>query len=311
MFIVLLGIFFFRFRRRREELEIVPLHEDWESWKWQILSFVLPKSELKNGWKKFKKTLKERENKRAPTLFFLDFDGDLKATEVDRLRHEITAVLEAADSELDEVFVRVSSGGGTVQDYGLGATQLARIRQKGLRLVVGIDTIAASGGYLMACVANRILAAPFAIVGSIGVIAQVPNFHRLLKRWDIDYREYTAGEFKKTISYLGEITPKGEEKFLEQLELTHRFFKSFVHQYRPNVDIDRLATGEFWYGQKALELGLVDEIQSSDEYLMKRYQEGYQVIKIKYLPKKNWAQKMSEGMVTVLEKKLWKWLSQA
>ena len=224
----------------------------------------------------FKKRMKEenKEIKRArktpterPRVFVIGFDGDMEASGIVGLRNEITAILTTA-REGDEVVVRIESGGGFVHAYGLGASQLARIKARGIRLVAAIDKIAASGGYLMAAVADRVLAAPFAVVGSIGVVAQVPNVHRLLKKHDVDFDVLTAGEYKRTLTVFGENTDQGRAKFLEELEDVHALFKEFVGDNRPDLDLGVVATGEAWYGQRAIERKLVDELRTSDEYLM-------------------------------------------
>ena len=202
-----------------------------------------------------------------PCVFVIGFDGDLEASGIAALRNEITAILTTA-REGDEVVVRIESGGGHVHAYGLGASQLSRIKARGIRLVAAIDKIAASGGYLMAAVADRILAAPFAVVGSIGVVAQVPNVHRLLKKHDVDVEVLTAGEYKRTLTVLGENTEKGRAKFIEELEDVHALFKEFVGDNRPDLDLGLVATGEAWYGRRAIERNLVDELRTSDEYLM-------------------------------------------
>ena len=199
-------------------------------------------------------------------VFVLSFNGDLAASAVDNLRLEISAVLGAAN-EGDEVVVRVESAGGTVHGYGLGASQLARVRGRGVALTVAVDKVAASGGYLMAAVADRILAAPFAIVGSIGVVAQVPNVHRLLKKHDVDVEVLTAGRFKRTLDFLGENTEEGREKLRQELEDVHALFQEYVGSWRPKVDLETVSTGEAWHGQRALDHALVDELVTSDEYL--------------------------------------------
>jgi serine protease SohB len=199
-------------------------------------------------------------------IFVLDFHGDLRASAVDRLREEITAALLRARSG-DEIVVRLESGGGMVHAYGLGASQLDRIVKAGIPLTVCVDKVAASGGYMMACVAGNILAAPFAVLGSIGVMAQTPNVHRLLKRHDIDVELLTAGEYKRTLTVLGENAPAGREKFQRDLDATHELFKDHVAAHRPQLDIKTIATGEVWFGTQALALGLVDKLATSDEYL--------------------------------------------
>jgi serine protease SohB len=200
-------------------------------------------------------------------MFVIDFNGDLHASQVKQLREEITAILTAAVPE-DEVVVRLESPGGLVHGYGLAASQLARLRDAGIPLTVVVDKVAASGGYLMAVVANRILAAPFAVLGSIGVVAQVPNVHRLLKRHDVDVEVLTAGKYKRTLTMLGENTAEARQKFIEELEEVHGLFQSFVSAYRPQVDLERVATGEAWHGEHAIDLALIDELCTSDAYLL-------------------------------------------
>lgn len=213
------------------------------------------------------KAAKKGSKPHKPKLFVLDFDGDVRASAVDHLREEVSAVLQVAKAE-DEVLVKIESGGGLVHSYGLAASQLRRLRDKDLRLVVAIDRVAASGGYMMAGVAEHIIAAPFAIVGSIGVIAQLPNFNKWMKKHDIDYEMITAGEYKRTLTILGENDDKAREKFREEIEDTHELFKEFLRDNRPDLDMDKVATGEHWYGKRALQLGLIDEIQTSDDYLL-------------------------------------------
>ena len=201
------------------------------------------------------------------TVFVVEFEGDLEASRTANLKHEISAVLTFAKPN-DEVVVRVESAGGLVHSYGYAASQLLRVKNAGLNLVVCVDKVAASGGYMLAVVADRILAAPFAVVGSIGVAAELPNLNRLLKKYDVDYEVFTAGDFKRTVSVFGENTDTGREKFLEEIEDTHGLFKDFVIQHRSQVDLDVVSTGESWYGERALAIQLVDELQTSDEYIM-------------------------------------------
>jgi len=198
----------------------------------------------------------------------LDFQGDLRAAAVASLREEVTAVLNVARPGEDEVLLRLESAGGLVHSYGLAAAQLLRLRERGVRLTVVVDKVAASGGYMMACVAERIVAAPFAVVGSIGVIAQLPNFHRLLKKHDVDYEQFMAGEFKRTVTLFGENTEQGRRKFQEEIDDAHALFKDFVKTHRPQVLLEQVATGEHWYGARALECRLVDELCTSDAVLL-------------------------------------------
>lgn len=213
---------------------------------------------------KLAKSKKDRQN-----VYVLDFYGDIKASHVAQLREEISAILTIAEKG-DEVIVRLESGGGMVHAYGLAAAQLARIKDAGLTLTVCVDKIAASGGYMMACVADNILSAPFAVVGSIGVVAQVPNFHDLLEKNDVDVDVFTAGKYKRTVTVFGKNTSEDKAKFQQELEETHQLFQDFVTKYRPQLDLDKVATGEHWYGEDALKLNLVDKLETSDSYIMKR-----------------------------------------
>src|SRR6266446_5594817 len=264
-----------RRRPARSRLRVKRLNRQIEALGDALRAEVMPKKELR-------KLLRNRKKARSvvakPTVFVLDFKGDLFATAVRNLREEVSAITAVAGQE-DEVVVRLESAGGAVPHYGLAAAQLMRLRNKAMKVTVCIDRIAASGGYMIACVADKIVAAPFAIIGSIGVVAQVPNFHRLLKKHDVDFQEMTAGEFKRTVSVFGEITEKGVKKFQEELEDTHLLFKEFVKAHRPKLDIERVATGEHWLARRGLELGLVDQLGTSDEYLVARAMEGnlYQV----------------------------------
>lgn len=201
-------------------------------------------------------------------IFVLDFKGDIQASAVENLREEITLILATAKAGRDRVVVRLESPGGMVHGYGLAAAQLVRLRDAGFHLTICVDKVAASGGYMMACIANEIISAPFAVVGSIGVVAQVPNFNRLLKEHNVDFELYTAGQYKRTVTMFGENTPEGKAKFEEELQQSHVLFKHFVEKYRPQLNVDKVATGEHWYGQDALDLNLVDKLQTSDEYLL-------------------------------------------
>ncbi len=208
-----------------------------------------------------------------PRVFVLDFHGDIRATEVAGLREEVTAVVSVARPG-DEVVVRLENPGGTVHDQGFAAAQLLRVRSRGVRLVVAVDKVAASGGYMMACVADRIIAAPFAVVGSIGVITEIPNVFRLLERAGVEFEQVTGGEYKRTVTPFTQTTPAKREKLTEQVADIHALFKEWVATNRPQVDIERVATGEHWYGTRAVELGLVDELVTSDDYLLARAAEA-------------------------------------
>ncbi|TCB71271.1 protease SohB [Acinetobacter sp. ANC 4216] len=209
--------------------------------------------------------LRKKNNQK---IYVLDFKGDTAASAVENLREEITLILATAKAGRDRVVVRLESPGGMVHGYGLAAAQLVRLCDAGFNLTICVDKVAASGGYMMACIANEVVSAPFAVVGSIGVVAQVPNFNRLLKEKHIDFELYTAGQFKRTVTMFGENTAEGKAKFEEELQQTHELFKHFVEKYRPQLNVEKVATGEHWYGKDALELNLVDKLQTSDEYLL-------------------------------------------
>jgi len=289
---------------KKGELELTDLSEQFSEVEEDIIHHLLTKDELKAKEKKDKKLAKEKvkaekksaeqgEGENKARLFVVDFKGSIDAREVSSLREEISAILTVATKE-DEVFVRLESGGGMVHGYGLASSQLDRIRQHNIPLTASVDKVAASGGYMMACVANKIISAPFAILGSIGVIAQVPNFNKLLKKNDIEFEQFTAGEFKRTVTMFGENTQKGKDKFTEELEETHVLFKDFVSEHRPSLDISKVATGEHWFGSKAKELGLVDDIQTSDDYLQSRAK-SHKIVQVKYATKKGLAEKFSKA----------------
>ena len=242
-------------------------------------------------------------------VYVLDFDGDMKASEVENFREEITTVLTLAKPE-DEVIVRLESPGGMVHSYGLASSQLARIRSANIPLTICVDKVAASGGYMMACIADKILAAPFAVIGSIGVVASLPNFNKVLKKLDVDYDVLTAGEYKRTLTMLGENTEAGRQKFIDDLEETHELFKGFVGEFRPKLDIPLVATGETWYGKVALEKLLVDGISTSDEYISQRVKET-SVFEVKYVQKKSWQEKLGVSAQAAVEKSLDKVISKS
>ncbi|WP_040571758.1 protease SohB [Shewanella benthica] len=284
------------------ELLLINLSENLKNLKHDLKEELLTKKQFKAYKKQLKadEKIKEKAEKEQdeqtldPRVFVVDFKGSIDASEVASLREEISAILTIAETD-DEVIVNVESGGGMVHGYGLASSQLDRLRQAGIHLTICVDKVAASGGYMMACVANKIYAAPFAIVGSIGVVAQIPNFNKLLKKHDIDYEQHTAGDFKRTLTLFGENTDEGRAKFQAELEDTHVLFKQFIAKYRPELDLDKVATGEHWYGQQAIKLGLVDAISTSDDVVMKLARERT-VIKVRYQLKKKFADKIAHGI---------------
>lgn len=287
--------------KHKPSIEVENLNEKNEDLKTMLSAFVLDKKDFKKQQKNKEK--EEKKNKvKKPHAYHLTFDGDISASQVKELRDEVTAVLNVAQTG-DQVIVCVESPGGMVSGYGLAAAELVRIRDAGLQLTVCVDKVAASGGYMMACTAHKIVAAPFAILGSIGVLAQVPNINRLLKKHDIDYEEMTSGQYKRTVSVFGEITEKGREKFKEQLQDTHALFKQWVHTYRPQLNLEEVATGEYWFGLKAIELKLVDTIETSDQYLQKLLS-THTVVKIKFQQKKKLGDKLSEAFGMIIDRSI-------
>jgi serine protease SohB len=285
-------------RSDRGHIEVRSLNENVENITRTLKQMVLNQDAFKQEMKSEKKRHKEEakaqkkamkgagpESGRKDRVYVLDFEGDLQASAVENLREEITAVLSVAEPQ-DEVLVRVESPGGHVHGYGLAASQLKRVIDSEISLTIAVDKVAASGGYMMACIGKKIIAAPFALLGSIGVVAQLPNFHRFLKNRDVDVEVLTAGEYKRTLTMFGENTDQGREKFLEELQDVHELFKEFVVENRPVVDIDAVATGEAWYGRRALDHKLVDELKTSDEYVYDKCQ-SCDVFHVRYIEDKN------------------------
>ena len=266
-------------------------------------------AKAKNKAKNKAKITEQGEESEKSRLYVIDFKGSMDANEVEHLREEITAILCVANKE-DEVLVRLESGGGVVHGYGLAASQLQRIKEKGLKLTIAVDKVAASGGYMMACVADKLLASQFAYIGSIGVLAQLPNFNKLLKKNDIEFEQHTAGEFKRTLTVFGENNDEGRAKFKEEIEEIHILFKDFVQSQRPDMDIDKVATGEYWPGIKAKSLGLIDDITTSDDYILSHYP-AREIFSVKYAVKKNVAEKLGMSAANVVERVFMKSMSKA
>lgn len=255
---------------------------------------LLPKAERKKLAKERKREAKAEQDQPRKRVFVLDFRGDIRASATASLREEVNAVLAVAE-EGDQVLLRLENAGGLVHEHGLAASQLVRLRERGIPLVAAVDKVAASGGYLMACVADRVIAAPFAIVGSIGVLAQVPNFRRWLDERGISVEQVKAGRYKRTVSMFGEVTDEDRAKLREELEEVHTLFREMVGRYRPSLDLERVATGEYWYGTRALELGLVDEIGTSDDWLLKAVEEA-DAWKVEWRGHKRFMDKLAAAM---------------
>ena len=305
-------------KRQRGELRITNLSEQHKDMQKDLAVALLDAPQQKLWHKAQKKKLKleakaakakakqgDTEAATKPRVWVIDFKGSMDAHEVSSLREEITAVLTVATPQ-DEVVVRLESPGGVVHGYGLAASQLQRIRDKQIPLTVAVDKVAASGGYMMACVANKIVAAPFAILGSIGVVAQIPNLNRFLKNKDIDVELHTAGQYKRTLTLLGENTEEGRQKFREELNETHHLFKDFVKEMRPSLDIEQVATGEHWYGTQAQEKGLVDEVGTSDELLL-GLMENREVISVRYTQRKKMMDRFTGSAAESADKLMMRW----
>ncbi|XBC39474.1 MAG: protease SohB [Buchnera aphidicola (Nurudea shiraii)] len=304
LFFFIIFLFFNIIRRKNQEqhqFSIISLNEYYESIKNKIIFSALSKYE-KKIWKKNQKKSKKhkfstmlklikKENnlnctvrEKRPILYVLDFKGSINAIEVESLRQEISAIILAFKKN-DEVLIRLESGGGVVHGYGLAAAQLNRLREKNIHLTISVDKIAASGGYMMACVANYIIGTPFSVIGSIGVVAQIPNFYKFLKRNDIDVELHTAGKYKRTLTTFGKNTPEARDKFCLELNDTHKLFKEFVSNMRPSLNIEEVSNGEYWFGSIALQKGLIDKIETSDDFIMSKIKD-FIILKIKYNHKK-------------------------
>ena len=282
-----------------ESLKIKNLTKRYQSMANSLKVLSMNKEEKKKLKKTLKKEKKANPKTKKKPVYVLNFQGDIEASNVENLKEEISAILQS-ETKCEEIVLNLESAGGTVIGYGLAAAQLQRIRDAGIKLTACVDKVAASGGYMMACVANKIVSAPFAIIGSIGVVAAIPNFSKVLKKLDVDYELHTAGEFKRTITTFGETTDEGREKFKKDLQEIHDLFKEHVSKFRPELNISKVATGEIWEGTKALEVGLVDEISTSDEYLM-NFSKKHEVYEIKFETKKKIQDKLSRFLNTLLK----------
>jgi len=270
------------------------------------LRFLKKKEKKERKAKRQENRKQAGERKRDRSVFVINFKGDIAASQIESLRQEVSAVLTLADKD-DEVILRLESPGGVVHGYGLAASQLQRIRQREIPLTICVDKMAASGGYMMACLADRLVAAPFAVLGSIGVLMQVPNFHKVLKNHDVEFEMVTAGEFKRTLTLFGETTQKARNKVQEDVEEIHGLFKHWVNEYRPGLDIDNVATGETWFGSQALDNHLADEIGTSDDVIMKAC-EGAEVYEVRYEQRRNLGEKIGKSVSTALEKTALNWI---
>lgn len=317
-------------RGRREAgrgaISVVQLNDELDDMRDAMKKVVYDKDTFKQEQKQERKRHKDEEKERKKTrkslqsdsaidphekkrVYVIDFNGDIQASEVESLREEITAILSLATPQ-DEVIVRLESPGGMVHAYGLAASQLSRIKERGIPLTVCVDMVAASGGYMMACLADRLVAAPFAILGSIGVLVQMPNFHRLLRKHEVDYETISAGEFKTTLTTFGEITQRGRDKVKEDVEEMHAIFKDWVKQHRPAVEIDGIATGETWIGLQAAERNMIDDVITSDEYII-RACDTADVFAVRFEIRRTIGDKLGAAIHTTIDKTVLSWLKRA
>lgn len=256
-----------------------------------FLSKISKKIERKN-------LIKEENLTKTKNLFVLHFNGDINASDINNLK-DILSIIILNKTHVDEVLIKLTSNGGIVTNYGLAASQLKRLKNENINLTISIDTIAASGGYMMACVANKIIASHFSIIGSIGVLGIIPNINKILTKNNIEIEYHTSGKYKKTLSIIGENTEIGRKKFIESLENTHFLFKNFVKENRSQINIEEIATGEYWYGVDALKLNLIDKIQTSDEYIIENLNNA-NIYEIKLSEKINIKNKIKENIHNIL-----------
>lgn len=320
-FLIVMAAAFANAAKQKKEakgtITVTHLNEEMDELGEAIKKVVADEETLKADAKAEKKKKKQEKKSRKKSgkspddeksrIYVIDFQGDPKASQVDELRHVVTAVLAMARQDKDEVMLRLESPGGLVHAYGLAASQLHRIRDKHIHLTICVDKVAASGGYMMACVANKLIAAPFSLIGSIGVLVQIPNFNRLLKEKNVDFELVTAGEYKRTLTMFGENTEKGRQKMAEDVQEVHEHFKAFIREARPQMDIEKLATGETWLGRKARELGLVDDVGTSDEYIVSAC-EANDVYHVVYEKKKKITDKLGRMIESALDNTLLRWL---
>jgi len=300
--LVLLMLAKAKLKAREGELTLKSLNKCFREQRLRLWQETLSKKALKAKVKAAKKIVKrEQDIPLEGRLFVLNFKGDLQADQARSLAEEVTAILQIAESQ-DEVLLRLESPGGAVAAYGYAASQLQRIKDRHIKLTVAVDKVAASGGYLMACVADEIIAAPFAIIGSIGVVARVPNFHRLLDKNGIEFEQITAGEYKRTLTLFGKNTAQGRKKVKAQVEEIHELFKIFIGEHRSNVDINKVATGEYWLARDALKLQLVDRLETSDDYLLAALNAERQVFEVKFTRKQSLKDKLGHSVQALLQK---------
>ena len=312
---IVISLLFSLSRKSREgdHFEVTHLNKKYKSMADTLSYSLLSKKEFKKSRKQSNKQARKERKKTSSEarkrVFVLNFLGNIRATAVRHLRKEVTAILAVATSK-DEVVVCLENTGGLVHEHGFAASQLLRIKQKDIPLTVAIDKVAASGGYMMACVANKIIAAPFAVVGSIGVLAQIPNFNRMLDKHGVDFELMKAGELKRTLTMFGKNTHEDREHFNQQLEDTHALFKEFVKDQRPGLDIDKVSTGEHWLASRAMDLKLVDTLITSDDYLLQA-SDGADIYEVTYMVPKTLSERIAATVHASTEKVFFSWWQKA
>lgn len=289
------------------KLSITRLNKALEAIRLRMQQETLGKKALKKEVKALKEQHKkeDKSNDDKPNAYTIRFKGDIQASQVDALRQEVTAILTTAKAG-EEVVISIESPGGAVPGYGLAASQILRLKEADLKVTACVDQVAASGGYMMACVADRILAAPFSIVGSIGVLSQVPNIHRFLKRFDVDVDVLTAGKHKAPMTLMGENTEEGKQKHVQDLNAIHTRFKELVKLHREELNIDDVSEGDFWLAEDALKLNLVDEISTSDAYIMSLCAQA-NVYRVQWQPHKSFEQRIkgaTSALMSAMENRL-------
>lgn len=302
-FLIALAANLSRRARQPDRLEVTRLNDRYRDLQQVLQASILPRKLFKAEQKVRRQARKARRKRsleeagESRRVYVINFRGDVRASAVAALREEITALLTIVRPE-DEVVLRLENAGGLVHDHGLAASQLERIRSRGITLTVAVDKIAASGGYMMACVADRIIAAPFAILGSIGVLMQLPNFHRFLDTHGVDFELLKAGEYKRSLTVFGENSEADRVRMQKEIDDTHELFKDFVGEHRPQLDIGNVATGEHWYGRRALAVALCDELRTSDDYLLEASGEA-DLYELVYTAKKPITRKLAAALGNV------------
>ena len=168
------------------------------------------------------------------------------------------------NSSIRAILVRIDSPGGGVAPSQEIYDALKRAREKGKPVVASIGSLGASGGYYIACAADKIVADPGSVTGSIGVIMQFPVIRDLLRKLGIDYEVIKSGEFKDIASPLRPMTDK-ERRLLKEVILdVYSQFVDVVAESRglPKDSVLKIADGRILSGRQAYELGLVDTLGS-------------------------------------------------